>query len=142
MRKTGFGQIKKESASREMDAQHALYAMQAEICRVLGHPKRLEILDLLAGGERPSSELLRALGVTKANLSQHLSLMRHANLVESRQRGREVFHRLAFGEIKNACQMIRGVLAARLEQGSRLAKALYSAAKQTAQPSGPPQENS
>lgn len=101
-----------------------LYRMQAGICRVLSHPRRLQILDLLAGGEKSSQELERELGISKMNLSQHLTLMKHAGLVESRTEGRAALHRLAFQEIKDACGMIRSVLAARLQRGSELAKAL------------------
>ena len=104
--------------------REALYRMQAQICRVLAHPRRLQILDLLASGEKSSSELLSALGCSKVNLSQHLALMKGAGLVESRAQGREAFHRLAFTEIKDACGMIRTVLARRLESGFRLARAL------------------
>lgn len=121
-----------EAAAREAPRtagidRNALYRLQAEICRVLGHPRRLEILDLLANGERSTAELLRALGLPKANLSQHLALMKRVGLLESRRAGRQVYLRLAFGEIKRACQLIRGVLAARLEQDTRLARSLQSA---------------
>jgi DNA-binding transcriptional ArsR family regulator len=101
-----------------------LYRMQAGICRVLAHPRRLQILDLLAGGEKSSQQLQRELGISKMNLSQHLTLMKHAGLVESRTEGRAALHRLAFREIKDACSMIRTVLAARLERGSQLARSL------------------
>jgi DNA-binding transcriptional ArsR family regulator len=102
----------------------ALYAMQAEICRVLGHPRRIRILDLLADGERSAGELLVALGVSKANLSQHMGLLKRAGLVESRQGGRTISYRLSFGEIKDACRLIREVLAARLRQGTQIARSL------------------
>ena len=101
-----------------------LYRMQAGICRVLAHPRRLHILDLLAAGEKSSQQLERELGISKMNLSQHLTLMKHAGLVESRTEGRAALHRLAFREIKDACGMIRTVLAARLERGSELARSL------------------
>ncbi|MBI3484553.1 MAG: helix-turn-helix transcriptional regulator [Acidobacteria bacterium] len=101
-----------------------LYRMQAGICRVLAHPRRLHILDLLAGGEKSSQQLERELGISKMNLSQHLALMKHAGLVESRTEGRAALHRLALREIKDACGMIRSVLAARLERGSQLARSL------------------
>ncbi len=107
--------------SREREV---LYRMQAGICRVLAHPRRLHILDLLAAGEKSSQQLGRELGISKMNLSQHLALMKHAGLVESRTEGRSAVHRLAFREIKDACGMIRTVLAARLERGSQLAKSL------------------
>ena len=101
-----------------------LFEMQAELCRVLGHSRRLQILSLLASGEKSSGELLRALRVSKVNLSQHLALMKHVGLVESRQDGRRAFHRLAIAEIKDACQIIRNVLSARLNQSTKLAEDL------------------
>ena len=101
-----------------------LYRLQAEICRALGHPRRLAILDLLAEGEKSTAELLGALGSSKVNLSQHLAVMKHAGLVVSRQQGRQSFHCLAFPEIMDACRMTREVLAMRLQQSTRLARAL------------------
>lgn len=104
--------------------REALFSLQAQLCRVLGHPRRLEILDLLADGEKTTAELLRALGISKVNLSQHLGVMRHVGLVESHQQGRGVSHRLAFVEIKDACRVIRELLAARLDRTTRLARSL------------------
>jgi DNA-binding transcriptional ArsR family regulator len=111
---------KKTSAAE----QQQIYRLQAEICRVLGHPRRIEILDLLASGEKPASELLARLRISKANLSQHLAVMRHTTLVESRRDGREVFYRLSFPEITEACCAIREVLAQRLRKQRRLAQEL------------------
>ena len=113
-----------ERAAKIPKEREMLYRMQAGICRVLAHPRRLHILDLLGGGEKSSQQLQRELGISKMNLSQHLALMKHAGLVESRTEGRAALHRLAFREIKEACGMIRTVLAARLERGSQLARSL------------------
>lgn len=107
--------------------RESIYVLQAEVCRLFGHPKRLRILDLLAEGEKSSGELLRALGISKVNLSQHLAVMRHAGLIESRQQGREAFHKLAFSEIKEACRLTREILAVRLNLNTRLARGLSAA---------------
>ena len=107
--------------------RESIYHMQAAVCRLLGHPKRLRILDLLAEGEKSSGELLRALGISKVNLSQNLAVMRHAGLIESRQQGREAYHKLAFNEIRDACRLTREVLAVRLNLNTRLARRLSSA---------------
>jgi len=106
--------------------------MQAEICRVLGHPRRIQILDLLAGGEKSTTQLLGALGVGKVNLSQHMALLKRAGLVETRHQGRTTSCRLTFTEVTDACRLIREVLAARLRRGTRLARSLgKNAAAQT-----------
>jgi DNA-binding transcriptional ArsR family regulator len=112
--------------SREMES---LYRLQAEICRAMGHPRRIQILDLLAHGELTGSELRRALGIGKVNLSQHLSVMKQAGLIRSRHRGREVLYALTIREISGACQLIRSVLAERLRQGANLAKTLQESGR-------------
>lgn len=110
-------------AMRSRDRE-SLYRLQAEICRAMGHPRRIQILDVLSQGERTGTELRRALGIGKVNLSQHLSVMKQAGLIHARQRGREVLYSLAIHEITRACQLIRTVLAARLRQGLKLAMTL------------------
>lgn len=104
-----------------------IYRMQAEMCRTLGHPERLAIIDLLKTGEQPTAQLLRRLGINKVNLSRHLTSLKQVGLVESRPRGREALYRLAFREIGSACAGIREVLELRLRQNARLASALAGA---------------
>ena len=100
--------------------------MQAEICRVIGHPRRIHILDLLSSGEKTATELRVSLGIGKVNLSQHLSLLKQAGLIRSRLRGREALYCIAIPEVNQACQLVRKVLAERLRQGMRLAKTLHA----------------
>lgn len=111
--------------------QEAIYAMQAEICRALGHPRRIQILDLLADGEKSTAQLLRLLGISKVNLSQHMALLKRTGLIETLHRGREASYRLSFVEVKDACRQIRQVLAARLNRGTRLARSLGASVART-----------
>lgn len=90
----------------------------------MGHPRRIQILNLLSAGERSGVDLRRVLGIGKVNLSQHLSIMKRAGLIRSRQHGREYVYSLAVREISTACQLIRTVLAERLRQGASLARTL------------------
>jgi DNA-binding transcriptional ArsR family regulator len=108
---------------RHRDAD-VLYLLQAELCRAIGHPHRIHILDLLSKNERTATQLRTSLGIGKVNLSQHLSLLKQAGLIRSRQRGREALYCLAIPEITDACQLVRNVLAVRLQQGTKLAKSL------------------
>ncbi len=52
-----------------------IYHYHAEMCKVLSHPKRLELIDLLRDGEMNVSDLCQALGLSPGNLSQHLAMM-------------------------------------------------------------------
>ncbi|MGZ3788512.1 MAG: ArsR/SmtB family transcription factor [Bacteriovorax sp.] len=92
----------------------ALYEMQADICYALSHPVRLYILDLLANEEMSSSQLLEALEIPKANLSQHLSVLKDAGILKTRKEGSFQMLSLAIPKIKDACQLVRGILSDRL----------------------------
>lgn len=72
-----------------------MYAQFARLGRALAGPTRLELLDLLAQGERPVEELAREAAISVANTSAHLQVLRRAHLVESRKEGLRVYYRLA-----------------------------------------------
>src|SRR5499427_2242109 len=74
--------------------QH-VFASLAEIAQALGHPHRLELLEHLGQGERSVEELAARAGLTLANASRHLQLLRRAALVEGRREGKRVFYRLS-----------------------------------------------
>jgi len=66
----------------------------AEIAQALGHSHRLELLEHLGQGERSVEDLAARTGLTVANTSRHLQLLRRAALVEGRREGKRVFYRL------------------------------------------------
>ena len=96
-----------------------LYELQAEICYALSHPVRLEILDLLSQNERTSSELLAILDIPKANLSQHLAVLKDAGIIKTRKEGQFQLAFLAIPKIKEACSLVRGILAERIEDDEK-----------------------
>ena len=98
-----------------------LYELQAEICSALAHPIRLQILDLLSEGEKNSSQLLEILKIPKANLSQHLSVLRDAGLVNTRREGLFHFFSVAIPQIKDACSLVKRVLNEKLTEQERIA---------------------
>ncbi len=69
--------------------------LQAEVLRALGHPARIEILELLRAGERCVCEIEPALGLRQPNISQHLAALRAVNLVLARREGLRVIYRVA-----------------------------------------------
>lgn len=87
-----------------------IYDMQAEICSALASPVRLHILDLLSEGEKTASELLEVLDIPKANLSQHLSVLKDAGIIKSRKEGLFQYMSLSIPKIKDACSLVRAVL--------------------------------
>jgi DNA-binding transcriptional ArsR family regulator len=95
------------------------YRLHAEICKVLTDPKRLMLLDTLRGGERSVGELALALGVSLANASQHLAVLRSAGLVDGRRTGTTVNYRLAEPAIATACDIIHAIVTRRLARADR-----------------------
>ena len=73
----------------------ALFAEFATVAKALGHPQRLEILEMLAQGERSVDALAGRLGLPIANVSQHLRLMRQVGLLASRRAGKHIHYSLS-----------------------------------------------
>ena len=71
-----------------------VHEVKANLFRVLGHPARVRILELLRGGERSVGSLQAELGLDSGGTSQHLSALRRIGLVESRREGTSVFYRV------------------------------------------------
>lgn len=72
-----------------------VFAGLAEIARALGHAHRLELVEHLGQGERSVDDLAARTGLTVANTSRHLQLLRRAALAEGRREGKRVFYRLS-----------------------------------------------
>lgn len=101
-----------------------IFQMQCEICKSLAHPLRLAIVDRLNDGETAASELIADLGISKANLSKHISLLVRNGIVESRRNGRKLFYTLTDPKIHKACAIMRSILYKRLKEGEKLASAI------------------
>jgi ArsR family transcriptional regulator len=101
--------------------ERRLLELHAATCRVLAHPTRLGLIEALRAGERSAGELVRAVGTSAANLSQHLAAMRNAGVVGSRREGRYVFYRIDDPRILRAFRLMREVLLNRLARDARLA---------------------
>src|SRR3954467_2127460 len=83
--------------SRRMSAP--LYKLKAEFFKTLGHPARIRILELLAGGERSVGDLLPEVGLESSHLSQQLGVLRRAGVVAARKRGSSVIYSIATPDI-------------------------------------------
>jgi ArsR family transcriptional regulator len=105
---------------KEINNNMALYEMQANICHALSHPIRLYILDILSNEEMASSQLLKILDIPKANLSQHISVLKDAGILKTRKDGTFQILCLAIPKIKDACQLVRGILLDRLNEEQKI----------------------
>lgn len=73
----------------------ALRKFKAEIFKVLAHPTRIHIIEILSSGEFSVGTILGRVKVTQANLSQHLSILRQSRLVVTRKNGNQVLYSLS-----------------------------------------------
>jgi DNA-binding transcriptional ArsR family regulator len=69
-------------------------ATTTDAFNAVAEPRRREILDALAGGERPVNDLVRLLGVPQPQVSKHLRVLREVGVVDVRDQGRERLYRL------------------------------------------------
>jgi DNA-binding transcriptional ArsR family regulator/rhodanese-related sulfurtransferase len=104
------------------DFKDRLYGQLARIGKAVSSPYRLEILELLAQGERTVDSLATEMGVSLANASQHLQALRQAALVESRKDGLFVHYRLVDPEVFELSRSIRTVAERRLADFERLVR--------------------
>jgi len=106
-----------------MDMDRTLYEMQAQLCKTLANPKRLEILDILKrDGEITVNALAGLLEIPKANTSQHLAVLRQAGVVNTRRDGINVYYSLRSERISEACALTRQILVERLEDQMAMMK--------------------
>lgn len=71
-----------------------LLEARAEVFKALGHPTRLAIVDMLAGGERCVCEINAQIDLDMSTVSRHLSVLRNVGILSSDKRGNQVFYRL------------------------------------------------
>lgn len=100
--------------------KNRLYGQFARIGKALSSPHRLEILELLAQGERTVESLAGEMELSLANTSQHLQILRHAALVESRKDGLFVHYRLIDPTISRLSAAVRIVAERTLADLERL----------------------
>ena len=111
---------------RARDFKDAVFDQVARIAAAFGSPKRIELIDLLAQGERHVEALAAQANLTVANTSQHLQLLKAANLVTARKDGLQVFYRLADPIVQNGYRALQQLAEARLAEMGRLLDNYFS----------------
>ncbi|CAN5691135.1 metalloregulator ArsR/SmtB family transcription factor [soil metagenome] len=99
-----------------------LYAEFARIGKAVANPHRLELLDLMAQCERSVEDLAREAALSIANASQHLQVLRAAQMVETRRDGTRIYYRLADESVFRLWQAMRDLGEARLAEIDRVVR--------------------
>lgn len=105
---------------RARDFKDAVFDQLARIAAGFASPKRLELIDLLAQGERHVEALAAEANLTLANTSRHLQVLKAANLVTARKEGLQVFYRLADANVQHGYRALQELAEARLAEMGRL----------------------
>ncbi|OGF97132.1 MAG: ArsR family transcriptional regulator [Candidatus Glassbacteria bacterium RBG_16_58_8] len=101
-----------------------IYEQFARIGKAISSPKRLELLDLLSQGARTVEVLAREAGLSVANTSRHLQVLRGARLVESDKKGLYVAYRLADPSVWRFLRSLQSIAGERLADVERIARRL------------------
>ena len=105
---------------RRNGIESEVFERQARICKAFANATRLQMLDCLGRRDWAASDLQEQLRISKANLSQHIAVLRAAGIVGTQRKGKRVYLSLLMPEVKSACHLIRDVLRAQVRNGRRL----------------------
>lgn len=106
-----------------MEQKNATYQQFARIGQAIGNASRLALLDVLRQGPRTVEALASQAGLTLANASQHLKILRQARLVDAEKRGVFVTYRLADQAVDDFYRALRVLAEARLAEVQEIARA-------------------
>jgi ArsR family transcriptional regulator len=101
-----------------------IFELHADVCKVFSNAKRLEILNTLRDKEMTASELIEKIGLSKANLSQHMSILKSKGVVLSRREGVNIYYRISNFKITHACDLMREVLLEQLQEKGNMVASL------------------
>lgn len=104
-----------------------LLELKSAVLQTLGHPARLMILETLRQGELCVCEFKPILGLRQSNISQHLAVLRGANLVASRRDGKRVLYRIINPQVLAIVDLMGDVV---LRQGAEIAEAAAPASSE------------
>lgn len=87
----------------------ATFNQNANLYKIMANPIRLEILNRLRLKDQTVEELRESIGIRKANLSQHLSILRYNNLVKAQRNGQSIHYSLSKPRLVEACKILKEV---------------------------------
>jgi ArsR family transcriptional regulator len=101
-----------------------IFELHADVCKALGHPLRIEVIDILEKRELCFTDILEITGGLKSNLSQHLSVMTKKGILKTRREGQCVYFSLSSIKVAQACRLMREVLIGTLKKQNKVLEKL------------------
>lgn len=97
-----------------------VYVVKAQLFRVLGHPVRIRILEILSSGERTVGDLQAELNLDSSGTSQHLTALRQHGVLESRRAGTSVYYRIRDPRVTQLLAVAKEILTSALSDSQAL----------------------
>ena len=101
-----------------------IFLVNAAFCKAMANPKRLKILAMLGIREQSVGEMAESMGIPISNVSQHLSVLKSNNIVNTRTDGRHIYYSISDKRLLVACMMIRSVLLDELKRRGLVANSI------------------
>jgi ArsR family transcriptional regulator len=101
-----------------------IYELHADLCKIFSNAKRLEIINTLKDKEMAASDLIEKIGLSKVNLSQHMSILKSKGVILTRREGVNIYYRIANPKIVQACHLIREVLLEQFQEKGKIVSEL------------------
>ena len=101
-----------------------IFELHADVCKVFSNAKRLEILNTLRDEEMTAGELIEKIGLSKANLSQHMSILKSKGVVLTRREGVNIYYHISNSKITQACDLMREVLLEQFQEKGKMVASL------------------
>lgn len=97
-----------------------VYVVKAQLFRVLGHPVRIRILELLSEGERTVGDLQAELSLDSSGTSQHLAALRQQGVLQSRRAGTSVYYGIRDPRVSQLLAVAKQILTSGLSDSHTL----------------------
>jgi ArsR family transcriptional regulator len=97
-----------------------IFEIQAELCRAMGHPLRMEIMHLLRNGPLNVSDIASETHSHQATISRNLTVLRNAGVVITQRAGNSILYQVANPKLMNVCDLMREVLIEQIGERSKL----------------------
>ena len=101
-----------------------IFELHADVCKVFSNAKRLEIINMLNDREMSAGELLEKTGLSKANLSQHMTVLKSKGVINTRKEGINIYYCITNPKIIQVCTLMKEVLLEQLEEKGKMASRL------------------
>ena len=97
-----------------------IFEIQAELCRAMGNPLRMEIVHLLRSGPLNVNDIASAVDQHQATVSRNLTVLRNAGILVTRRDGNNVLYQVANPKLVDVCDLMREVLTEQIDERSKI----------------------